>query len=118
MKLATALRSLNKPEKYKTGSIFAVQTGDFVGQMFILVNITQDSYRFLSIPNMINIDVTKDKFDFAINNTIIEFIEVVPRNYFKTIKKQFDKNEETNNRWQQPDSPDVLDCEDDGEEKW
>jgi hypothetical protein len=99
MKLVTEFPSPNKPFKHKVRNIYAVLTGDYVGQMFILVSIHLDTYQFLAVPEMKNINIPKDKFDFAINNTIIEFIEVVPRNFFKIIKKQFEKNEKTNNRW-------------------
>lgn len=92
------MKFLSKCDNHSIRSVFAVQTGDYVGQMFILVKKDEHLYRFLSIPSMENIDVPKDKFDFAIDNTIIEFVEVIPRNLFKIIERQFAKNEKANNR--------------------
>jgi len=57
------------------GDLFAVQSGDYVGQMFAVVDLTTDVIDCLSVPDMKNVNVTKEKFDFGRNNGIIEYVD-------------------------------------------
>ena len=79
-------------------NIYAVVTGDYVGEMFIFVDEQDESYRFLSIPKNINRVIPKEKFEFAWNNSIIEYVETAPRVVYKVAAKQFQYNEDLNNR--------------------
>jgi hypothetical protein len=87
-------REIKHPDKR---NIYAVVTGDYVGEMFIYIDEQEEVYRFLSIPKNINRVVPKEKFEFARNNSIIEFVEVAPRLVHKVAVKQFYYNENSNN---------------------
>lgn len=83
--------------KIKKGDMFAVQAGDYVGQMFAVVDLTQDAVDCLSVPNMLNVSVTKEKFDFGRNHGIIEYVETVTKDVFQVIHAQYTKNANSNN---------------------
>jgi len=98
MDIVTRLFKKETPNKLE-GRIYAVTTGDYAGQILLLVKQVGDSFWFLSIPLNNNQEVPKDKFEFGMNNDIIEYIGDLPRDIFKTIKAQFEYNENSNHRW-------------------
>jgi hypothetical protein len=77
--------------------LFAVQAGDYVGQMFIVVEVTDQNVGCLSVPDMKNVKVPKDKFDFGRNHGIIEYVEDVPEPVFQVSEAQYAKNENSDN---------------------
>jgi hypothetical protein len=83
--------------KIKKGDLFAVQTGDYVGQMFVVVDQTKGVVDCLSVPSMQNVNVTEEKFDFGRNNGIIEYVETVTKDVFNVIHAQYTKNANINN---------------------
>jgi hypothetical protein len=78
--------------KPKKRDIYATHHGDYAGQMFIACHITKSEYGFLAIPDMENVTVPKEKFDFGMDNGILEFVEQMPIHMFSTVKKQYKKN--------------------------
>tara|TARA_A100000172_G_scaffold80727_2_gene71121 strand:+ start:267 stop:527 length:261 start_codon:yes stop_codon:yes gene_type:complete len=76
----------------KAGKLFAVHHGDYAGQMFALVTIEEHNYNFLSMPEMKNISVSVKDFDRGIKKEIIQFVEALPKDIFKVIKAQYEKN--------------------------
>jgi hypothetical protein len=84
--------------KIKKGDVYAVQTGDFVGQLFNYIEKDGEDYVFLSIPEMMIQRVPVDKFDFAKEHEIIEYVETLPRNIFKVVKAQYEELSKTENR--------------------
>ena len=82
----------------KRGDVYAVQAGDFVGQLFNFIKKDGDDYVFLSIPEIKIQRVPKEKFDFAKNHEIIDYVEKLPKNIFKVIKAQYKALEEKENR--------------------
>tara|TARA_R100000664_G_scaffold24123_1_gene33816 strand:+ start:2585 stop:2926 length:342 start_codon:yes stop_codon:yes gene_type:complete len=93
--------------KYRKRDIYAVQTGDYVGKMFAIVDLKQDTIGCLILPQMENIDVPKESFDIGRNNDIIKFVEKLPRNVYSVIEAQYKKNENTDHRRQQFNTPNV-----------
>ena len=85
--------------KITKGDLFAVQSGDYVGQMFAVVDLTKDAIDCLSVPAMKNVNVTKEKFDFGRNHGIIEYVETVTKDVFQVIHAQYTKNENADNRF-------------------
>jgi len=77
--------------------VFAVCAGDYVGQMFIVVEVTKEEVSCLSIPDMKNVKVPKEKFDFGRNNGIIEYVEEISKDIFDVSQAQYRKNEDLNN---------------------
>lgn len=95
MDIVTRLFKKETPNKLE-GRIYAVTTGDYAGQILLLVKQVGDSFWFLSIPLNNNQEVPKDKFEFGMNNDIIEYIGDLPKDIFKTVKAQFEYNENLN----------------------
>tara|TARA_R110000772_G_scaffold65422_3_gene146031 strand:+ start:1379 stop:1642 length:264 start_codon:yes stop_codon:yes gene_type:complete len=85
--------------KIKKGDLFAVQAGDYVGQMFAVVDLTKDVVDCLSVPSMQNVIITKEKFDFGRNNGIIEYVETLTTDVFTVIHAQYTKNANINHRF-------------------
>lgn len=73
--------------------VYAVQTGDFAGEMLIFIEDQSNSHCFLSIPNMENRDIPFDKFKFAIDNNIVEKVnEELPKQVYALCIAQYKKN--------------------------
>lgn len=89
------LKLLRRKTPYKR-QLFAVTTGDYVGEMLAFMREDVDFYIFLSIPKLIIRSIPKDKFHFGIEHNIVELVEILPRNVFKLLKLQFEKNEKRN----------------------
>jgi len=82
-------------KRIKKGDVYAVQIGDYVGQFFNFIKKQDDQYVFLSTPDIKIVKVPTNKFDFAINNDIVEYVETLPRNIFKVVKAQYDQLSKT-----------------------
>jgi hypothetical protein len=76
--------------------IFAVTKGLFLGEMLVFVKEEGSNYCFLSLPTCINRKIPKEKFDFGIENGILDFVETSPKDVYKVTVKQYQKNESTN----------------------
>ena len=75
--------------KIKKGDVYAIQLGDFIGQFFNFIKKDGDEYIFLSTPMMEIQRVPKEKFDFAKEQGIIEYVENLPRNIFQVIEAEY-----------------------------
>ena len=93
--------------KYCKRDIYAVETGDYVGQMFAIVDPRDDVIGCLSLPRMENIEVPIQSFDTGRNNDIIKFVEKAPKDVYSVIEAQYKKNENSNNRREQLNTPNV-----------
>jgi hypothetical protein len=74
------------------GDTFGVPVGIYVGEIFCFVEKVGENYQFLSMPKMLIRTVPKEKFEFAIYNNIIEFIENLPRDVYKLVEAQYNQN--------------------------
>jgi len=102
---------------YSRKQIYAVETGDYVGQMFAVVEVNKDHVGCLSLPEMKNVKVPKESFDSGRNNDIISLVEELPKDVFKVVESQYFKNENSDNRRQQLNTPNVLYSKESGEEE-
>ena len=93
--------------KYCKRQVYAVETGDYVGQMFTIVEPKEDYVGCLALPSMENIKVPKESVENGRNSNIIKFIEKLPRNVYSVVEAQYKKNENSNNRRQQLNTPNV-----------
>jgi len=84
-------------EVTKLRQTYAVQTGDYVGQIFIVCEITEKGVGCLSIPKMENVLVPTDKWSIGTNSDIIEYIEKLSQDIFNVCAAQYNKNEDSNN---------------------
>ena len=71
------------------GSVYAVGTGTFVGEMFVFIEEANDTYDFISIPKNENRSVPKEKFDFGIKHKIIEYVKEIDKDVLTLLEKQF-----------------------------
>ena len=101
---------------YCKRELYAVQTGDYAGQMFAVIEPSKDFVGCLSLPVMENVKVPKESFETGRNSNIIKFIEKLPRNVYSVVEAQYKKNENSNNRRQQLNTPNVLYSKDSVEE--
>ena len=92
---------------YSKQQIFAVETGDYVGQMFAVVEVYKDFVGCLSIPKMDNIKVPIESFNSGRNNDIIKLVEELPKEVFKIVEAQYKANENSDNRRQQFNTPNI-----------
>lgn len=74
------------------GNAYAVQTGDYAGQIFIFIKKTDENYEFLSTPLMENRKVPIEKFDFALKESIIEYVNRLPRYVRNLTRLKFEEN--------------------------
>ena len=76
--------------------------------MFAIVDPRDDGIGCLSLPRMENIEVPIESFDTGRNDNIIKFVEKLPRKVYSVIEAQYKKNENTDNRREQLNTPNVL----------
>lgn len=76
------------------GHIYAITTGTYVGEMFVFIDCDEDTYKFISIPKNINRAVPKEKFEFGLDNKIIDYVNKIDDAVLELLHKQFDYNEE------------------------
>lgn len=77
----------------KARKVYAVGTGVYVGEMLVFCKKDSNNYHFLSIPKMINRSVPIDKFEFAMEHKIAEFVTDLPRKVYNICFKQFEYNQ-------------------------
>ena len=85
--LASILR--NKAASHRIGCIYAVNSGKFVGEFFVLVEKTDTEFRFLSIPKMLQRVVPVADMDRGIKNKIITPVKHLPKPIFDICRKQY-----------------------------
>ena len=81
----------------KPGQCYAAQTGDYVGQMFMVCEVTDNEIGCLTVPDMKNVKVPKDKWIIGRNSNIIDFVEDLPHDTYEVINAQYTHNEDSNN---------------------
>lgn len=75
--------------------IYAVDAGDYAGEFFVLINIENEKYSFLSLPKNECRYVPKDAFERGMKLKIITFIQMLPNNIFEVCKAQFNASLKT-----------------------
>ena len=93
--------------KYCKREVYAVETGDYVGKMFAVVDPKKEAIGCLILPQMENIDVPIESFDNGRNNDIIKLVEKLPKKVYSVVEAQYKKNEDPDNRRQQLNTPNI-----------
>jgi hypothetical protein len=85
-----------KTQKTPTnGSAYAVSTGTYAGEMLIFIEEDDKrAFHFLGVPTMENRLFPATAFNHAVDNKIVELVEVVPDYVFEISKAQYIKNKE------------------------
>ena len=94
--------------KYCKREVYAVETGDYVGKMFAVVDPKKEAIGCLILPQMENIDVPIESFDNGRNNDIIKLVEKLPKKVYSVVEAQYKKNEDPDNRRQQLNTPNIA----------
>tara|TARA_R110000787_G_scaffold100723_1_gene205786 strand:+ start:5450 stop:5722 length:273 start_codon:yes stop_codon:yes gene_type:complete len=90
--------------------MYAVHGGCYMGENLVYMRETVSSYHFLALPDNNTREVPKDKFEFALKESIIGFIQQIPKKYWLVCKTQYEKN--LNNRRKQPPIQELVDSQD------
>ena len=93
--------------KYCKRQVYAIETGDYVGKMFAVVDPKKEAIGCLILPQMENIDVPIESFDNGRNNDIIKLVEKLPKKVYSVVEAQYKKNEDPDNRRKQLNTPNV-----------
>jgi len=97
---------------YCKRELYAVHTGDYAGQLFAIIDDTKEFVHCLSLPVMENIKVPKESFESGRNSNIIKFVEKLPRKIYSVVEAQYKANENSDNRRQQFNTPNISYSED------
>tara|TARA_B100000700_G_C14616623_1_gene656205 strand:- start:138 stop:491 length:354 start_codon:yes stop_codon:yes gene_type:complete len=79
------------------GSAFGISTGKYLGEFFVYIEEDETMMRFLSLPKMENREVPKSKFQYGIDNNVLEFQEVLPKKVREVCIEQYNKNAKKSN---------------------
>jgi len=82
----------------KTGDLYAVSTGKYLGEFFVFIKSDKKRKHFLSLPKMINRVIENKNIDHAVNKSILEFQESLPLYIIDICTKQYQANEKTIHR--------------------
>ena len=87
--------------KFKTSRpnrkfIYAVTGGTYLGELLVYIESKHDTYNFLTLPDMAIRSIPKEKFEFGINENIVEKAGKLPNYVYKVCKAQYLKNNKTN----------------------
>jgi hypothetical protein len=73
-------------------SVYAVTTGTYAGELIVYIESNNSHHNFLALPKMENREIPCEKFEFGLNNKIIEQVKKLPSNVFSVCKLQHTKN--------------------------
>ena len=79
-------KNIQQPKKRY---LYAVKTGDYAGNFIAYIDRTKVNYSFLTIPPMEQISVPIDDFKQGIENKILDFVEILPKNVYKIIEAEY-----------------------------
>jgi hypothetical protein len=72
--------------------LYAVTGGKYLGELLVFMEKTNESFSFLTLPDMKIREVPYDKFEFGLTNKIVDIVEKLPSDVYSTCKKQYLKN--------------------------
>ncbi len=81
----------------KKRELYACSHGDYVGKMFVVIEVKDQQVGCLQVPELVNLKIPTDTFDNGRNSDIIELVEVIPKDVFEVTTAQYYKNEDSNN---------------------
>jgi hypothetical protein len=73
--------------------IYAVTAGDYVGQFFVYIEKVDNSYCFLTLPDMYVRYVPTQEFEDGIDKKIVDPVEKMPLEVFNICVAQYRKSE-------------------------
>ena len=86
---------MEKNKRLVVGHVYAVTTGQYLGEFLVYIKANDINRCFLSLPKMINRQIEKRNIENAIKKRILEFQEKLPRSIRSVCIEQYKKNEKT-----------------------
>lgn len=77
---------------HEISNIYVVDGGTYGGDYMVLMDIdhVNSSYKFMTLPDLLNRDIAFDVFERGVSYKIVKFIEKLPKSVFKTCKRQYE----------------------------
>lgn len=72
--------------------VYAVTGGKYLGELLVLAKKDGDDLCFLTLPDMQNRVIPKDKFNFALKEHIVEIVQKIPNDVYTVCLKQHAKS--------------------------
>ena len=72
--------------------VYAVTGGKYLGELLVLAKKDGDDLCFLTLPDMQNRVIPKDKFNFALKEHIVEIVQKIPKDVYTVCLKQHAKS--------------------------
>jgi hypothetical protein len=85
-----------KTKHPKKKFVYAITGGAYLGELFVFIEQINQEYCFLSLPDMKIRNVPFEKFDFGLTEKIVDVVEKLPSDVYKTCIKQYNKNKVVN----------------------
>jgi hypothetical protein len=92
MKVLNKVKTFFNKQHPRPQFIYAVTTGVYLGELLVYMDVENNNYNFLSLPNMSVRQIPLEKFDIGLKNNIIETVEKLPSYVYNTCKLQYKKN--------------------------
>ena len=83
---------LKKQPHPKPKFSYAILHGQFCGEIFVHIENVGDDFHFISIPKNENRIVPKDKFQYALQENILEPVQQIPKGVWMVLKTQYEYN--------------------------
>ena len=75
-------------------TLYVIVHGGYKGEFFVLMERADNSYIFLSLPDLQIRAVSDDDMKYALDNSIIQEIEILPDDVYTVCRAQYRKNKE------------------------
>jgi len=96
--VSTILKNFFKTKHPKKRYLYAITGGVYLGEMFVFMetdSLSKD-YIFLSLPDLLVRSVSKEKFNFGLENKIVDIVKKLPNDVYDVCRRQYLKNQSTN----------------------
>lgn len=78
-------------------SIYAVREGTYKGNFFVFINIVDENYNFLALPDNQPVTVPVKEFDIGVEKKIVDYIEELPKNVHTICCAQYNESKAKDN---------------------
>ena len=83
--------------KEKSRACYAILHGSYKGDFIVYMGKTDKVWNFLRLPGMEPLEIPSDVMSNAIDKKIVDFIENLPKNIYKTCVKQYNESKSKDN---------------------
>ena len=83
--------------KEKTRACYAILHGSYKGDFIVYMSKTDKVWSFLRLPGMEPLDIPADVMQNALDKKIVDYIENLPKNIYKTCVEQYNESKSKNN---------------------